>query len=296
MSVSISTRRAQWLGLAYLSPALLFVTVFVVWPLVHVLWLSLTSTSLLGGGEFVGFDNYIHAFNDRKFWAAFRFTLLYTLYLTPILMILGFALALLVSENTPLKKLTRTVIFLPVVIGLASSSLLWFWLFDQQVGLFNKLLVDIGILDKPLVWFRKVEQANLAVMISVGWKVVGFGMILMLAGIQSIGKDLIEASRVDGANLWMRIRRIIVPLASRSILLATLVSAIGSMLAFDQFYLMTGGGPRGKTFTSVYWIYQNSFIRFELGYGAALSVILMLFLFTAAALQLWLTRDTKHSR
>jgi multiple sugar transport system permease protein len=288
----VKRSRARWVGLAYLSPALLFVAVFVLWPLGHVVWLSFTSTSLLGGGEFVGFDNYVHAFTDKKFWAAFRFTLLYTLYLTPVLMVLGLALALLVSQNTPLKKITRTVVFLPVVIGLASSSLLWFWLFDQQVGLFNKLLVDVGILDKPIVWFRNVEQANLAVMISVAWKVVGFGMILILAGIQSIGSDLIEASRVDGAGLWLRIHRIIIPLAARSILLAALVSAIGSMLAFDQFYLMTGGGPRGKTFTSVYWIYQNSFVRFELGYGAALSVLLMLFIFSSAALQLWITRHT----
>jgi multiple sugar transport system permease protein len=122
---------------------------------------------------------------------------------------------------------------------------------------------------------------------------VGFGMILMLAGIQSIGSDLIEASMIDGAGLWKRVRRIIVPLAARSILLASLISAIGSMLAFDQFYLMTGGGPRGQTFTSVYWIYQSSFVRFELGYGAALSVILMLVIMAGTALQLYLTRARK---
>jgi multiple sugar transport system permease protein len=179
---------------------------------------------------------------------------------------------------------------LPVVIGLASSSLLWFWLFDQQVGLFNKLLVDVGILSEPMVWFRKSGTGQLAVMISVLWKVVGFGMILMVAGIQAIGNDIIEASKIDGASGFMRARRIIIPLAARSILLATLISAIGSMLAFDQFYLMTGGGPRGQTFTSVYWIYQNSFVRFDLGYGSALSVILMLVIMTGTGVQLWLTR------
>lgn len=289
-----SRHRHRWIGLAYLAPALLFVAVFVLWPLGHLVWLSLTSASLLGGGEFVGLDNYLHALGDRKFWQAFRFTLTYTLYITPVLMLLGFLLALLVAPDTPLRRFTRTVVFLPVVIGLASSSLLWFWLFDQQVGLFNKLLVGIGILEKPLVWFRKAELANLAVMISVVWKVVGFGMILILAGIQAIGRDIIEASRIDGAGAVLRTRRIILPLALRSILLATLISAIGSMLAFDQFYLMTGGGPRGKTFTSVYWIYQNSFVRFDLGYGAALSVLLMLFILMGTALQLWLTRRSRQ--
>jgi multiple sugar transport system permease protein len=273
-----------------MAPALAFVGLFVMWPLGHLIWLSFTSESLLGGGEFVGLKNYAKAFSDKNFWRAFGFTLTYTAYLTPVLMLLGLALALLTTRNTPLRQATRTVVFLPVVIGLASSSLLWFWLFDQQVGLFNKLLADVGILEEPLVWFRRADLGQLAVMISVVWKVVGFGMILMVAGIQAIGTDIIEASKIDGAGALMRVRRIIVPLAMRSILLATLISAIGSMLAFDQFYLMTGGGPRGQTFTSVYWIYQNSFIRFDLGYGAALSVILMLVITSGTGLQLWLTR------
>ena len=286
----MSTRRGRWIGLAYMAPSLIFVGLFVFWPLGHLLYLSLTSTSLLGGGEYIGFDNYSRAWNNKSFWRAFAFTLTYTAYLTPLLMALGFALALLTTRNTPLRQATRTVVFLPVVIGLASSSLLWFWLFDQQVGLFNKLLVDVGIIDQPLVWFKKAWLGQLAVIISVTWKVVGFGMILMVAGIQAIGSDIIEASKIDGAGGLMRARRIIVPLAARSILLATLISAIGSMLAFDQFYLMTGGGPRGQTFTSVYWIYQNSFVRFELGYGSALSVILMVVITLGTALQLWIAR------
>lgn len=286
----MSRRRNRWVGLAYTAPALLFVTVFVLWPLCHVLWLSLTSTSLLGGGEFIGFANYSRAYNDKNFWNALIFTLTYTAYMTPILLVLNFALALLTSRNTPLRRLTRTVIFLPVVIGLASSSLLWYWLFDQQVGLFNKLLVDLGILDAPLVWFRKAGSAQVAVTISVVWKVVGFGMILMVAGIQAISNDVIEASRIDGASALLRTRRIIIPLAMRSIIMATVISAIGSMLAFDQFYLMTKGGPRGQTFTSVYWVFQNGFSRFELGYSSALSVILMVIIICGTGLQLWLSR------
>ena len=281
-----ASRRSGWVGLAWLAPTLLFVAVFVLWPMAHLIYLSFTSASLLGGGEWIGTENYRRAFGDPKFWAAFRFTLTYTLVLTPVLMGLGFGLALLVSGNTPLRRLTRTVTFLPVVIGLASSSLLWFWLFDQQVGLFNKALVDLGLLAEPLVWFKKVDTALVAVSLSVVWKVVGFGMILIMAGIQSINTDLFEAARMDGASALLRVRRIVLPLALRSILMATVISVIGSMLAFDQFYLMTGGGPRGKTFTSVYWIYQNSFIRFDLGYGAALSVILMVVIMTMTALQL----------
>jgi multiple sugar transport system permease protein len=141
-----------------------------------------------------------------------------------------------------------------------------------------------------MVWFNKADTGLLAVIISVVWKVVGFGMIIMLAGMQTINQEVIEAAMIDGASYWQRVRRIIVPLSSRAILLATLISAIGSMLAFDQFYLMTGGAPRGQTFTSVYWIYQNSFVYFKLGYGSALSIILMLVIMCGTALQLTLQR------
>jgi multiple sugar transport system permease protein len=280
----------KYVGLLYLSPALLFVAVFVFYPLVQLVMISMTSESLLGGGEFVWFDNYLLAFSDRSFWMSFWFTVRYTLIITPILMILGFLLALLTMQNRPIAQVTRGVVFLPVVIGLASSSLLWVWLFNQQVGLFNKALVDLGVIEQPLVWFNRANLGMAAVIVSVVWKVVGFGMIIMLSGMQSISHEVVEASMIDGASYWQRVRRIILPLSARAILLATLISAIGSMLAFDQFYLMTRGAPRGQTFTSVYWIYQNSFVYFKLGYGSALSIILMVVIMAGAALQIALQR------
>lgn len=282
-------------GFAFLAPALLFVLAFVFYPLSQLAYISMTSESLLGGGQFVWFDNYFFAFSDRSFWSSFWFTVQYTVIITPILIGLGFLLALLVVDNRPLVQFTRAVIFLPVVIGLASSSQLWVWLFDQQVGLLNKLLVDIGVLEDPLVWFRRADTGQAAVIISVVWKVLGFGMIIIVAGMQMINSEVLEASMIDGASYWQRVRRIILPLTSRSILLATLISAIGSMLAFDQFYLMTGGAPRGQTFTSVYWVYQNSFVYFKLGYGSALSIILMLVIMIGASIQIAVQRRGERS-
>ncbi len=282
-------RREQGQGWLFLAPALMFVALFVLAPLWQLAAMSLTDRSLLGGGRFIGLANYARIWNDFGFWRALLFTFKYTAVLTPILMGLGFALALLVVDNTPLKRATRTIVFLPVVIGLASSSLLWFWLFDEQVGLFNKLLVDLHVLHEPIVWFVSADLAFWAVVIAITWKVVGFGMVLFVSGIQTINPDILEAAVVDGAGYWSRVRLIILPLCRRIILLATLVSAIGSMLAFDQFYIMTSGGPRGETFTAVYWIYQNSFISFRLGYGAALSIVLMLIILALSTLQIVLT-------
>jgi len=113
--------------------------------------------------------------------------------------------------------------------------------------------------------------------------------VLFIAGIQSINPDILEAALMDGASYWGRVRLIILPLTRRVLLLTTLVSAIGSMLAFDQFYIMTSGGPRGQTFTAVYWIYQNSFISFKLGYGGALSIVLMLIILVFSTMQIALT-------
>ena len=272
-----------------MSPALLFVGIFVLIPLGQLIAMSATDRSLLGGGKFIGFDNYVKIWNDSGFWRALLFTAQYTIVLTPILMILGFALALLTLDNTPLKRLARTVVFLPVVIGLSSSSLLWFWLFDEQVGLLNKLLTDLHVIAQPIVWFASADLAFWAVVISITWKVVGFGMILFIAGIQSIDREILEAAVVDGASYWTRVVRIVAPLSRRIILLTTLVSAIGSMLAFDQFYIMTSGGPRGRTFTAVYSIYQNSFVSFRLGYGAALSIVLTVIILVFSTLQIVLT-------
>ena len=272
-----------------MAPALAFVAIFVAIPLGQLLAGSLTDRSLLGGGKFIGFGNYWRIWGDAGFWRAFQFTVKYTLILTPILMGLGFVLALLTVDNTPLRRLTRTIVFLPVVIGLSSSSLLWFWLLDEQVGLFNKLLVDLRLIREPIVWFVTADLAFWAVVISITWKVVGFGMVLFVSGIQSINPDILEAAAMDGASYWGRVRLIILPLTRRVLLLTTLVSAIGSMLAFDQFYIMTSGGPRGQTFTAVYWIYQNSFVSFKLGYGAALSIVLTLIILVFSTIQIALT-------
>lgn len=282
--------RRNLLGLAYMAPALLFVAVFVLYPFGQLIYTSFTDASLLGGGKWVGAANYVRIFTgDPQFWKALWFTLKYTVIVTPILMGLGYALALLTAQNDRVLQFARGVIFMPVVIGLGTSSLLWFWLFDQQVGLFDKALVDLHIASSMIVWFTNADWALWAVIISVTWKVVGFGMILFVAAIQSISREVVEASQIDGAGYWQRVRMIYAPLTLRTVLLVTLISAIGSMLAFEQLYIMTGGGPRGLTFTSVYWIYQSAFIKFQLGYGSALAIVLTAIITIAAAIQIFLT-------
>jgi multiple sugar transport system permease protein len=236
--------RGRLIGMAYLAPALIFVLVFTVYPLGQMVWISLTNWSLLAPPKFVGLANYERAFGDRQFWVSFLFTLKYTAIITPVLIIGGYLLALLTSQNTPLRRFTRTVVFTPVVIGLGVSSLLWYWLFNTDFGLVNGSLLDLGLISEPLLWLGvEADRSNMAIIVSVVWKVIGFGMLLFVGAIQAVPTDVIEAAMVDGASYWQRVVGIIVPLTLRTILMVTLVSVIGSLLAFDQFYIMTAGQP-----------------------------------------------------
>jgi multiple sugar transport system permease protein len=285
------TGTSRYVGLLYIAPALAFVLVFTAYPLAQMVWMSLHNWSLIAAKKYVGAGNFIKAWNDPQFWTSLEFTLKYTALITPILMILGYLIALLTVENRPLRQFTRSVVFAPVVIGLGASSLLWYWLFSYDFGLINRILMDVGLLAKPVVWFGADADLSMwAVIVSIVWKVVGFGAILFVAAIHAVPSDIGEAAMVDGASYWQRVRLITLPLTAKTILLVTLVSVIGSLLAFDQFYIMTAGQPRNMTATSVFLIYLNSFPYLKLGYGAALSLILAGIILVCTMLQMLLSR------
>ena len=277
--------------MAYLAPALLFVLAFTVYPLGQMIWMSFHDWSLITPPRYVGLGNYQRAFADHQYWVSFLFTLKYTAMITPLLIVGGYLLALLASQPSRLRRFTRTTVFIPVVIGLGVSSLLWYWLFSTDFGLVNRVLLDLGVISKPVLWLGvDADLSNLAIIASVTWKVIGFGMILFVGAIQAIPTEITEASLVDGASYRQRVTRVVLPLTLRTVLLVTLVSIIGSLLAFDQFYIMTAGQPQNETATSVFYVYLNSFPYLRLGYGAALSLILALTILAFTVVQLLLTR------
>jgi multiple sugar transport system permease protein len=257
--------------------------------------MSLHDWPLLGKSSFIGLENYVSLVADTTFWNSLWFTTKYTLVVTPVIFLLAFGLALLVQSRRRLVGWFRTAFFLPVVIGLGAASLLWVWLFNDQVGVFSALLMLLGLVKTPVQWLAEPNSALVSIVAMVVWKVTGFTMLLLLVGMQAIPEEFYEAARIDGANWGASLRFITLPLMRRTFALALTISVIGSYLAFDQFFIMTRGGPQNSTITVVYWIYRAAFTYFKLGYAAALSVVLLVILVVINMVQLYLLRDdTKY--
>lgn len=290
--MSAQARRRQAAGFLFVLPSVSFVGLFFIVPLVMTGWMSLNDWPLLGSPHFIGLANYNTMLSDSTFWSSLVFTAKYTVLITPVIFLVAFGLALLVQQKLPGVGFFRTAFFLPVVIGLGTASLLWVWMFNDQVGVFDGTLQGLGLIKDPIEWLADGPGATAAIVVMVTWKTAGFTMLLLLVGLQAIPDEFYEAAKVDGADRWARLRYITLPLLRRTVALALVLSVIGSFLAFDQFYIMTHGGPQNQTITVVYWIYNNAFTYFKLGYGAALSIVLLAVLVTISVAQLYLLRDS----
>jgi multiple sugar transport system permease protein len=283
-------RSSGWQGLAYIAPAVALVTLFFVMPVFFTLWMSLHRWPLLGAPRWIGLGNYLRMFDDARFLAALGFTTRYTVVVTIAIFAIAFPLAFFVEKQRPLVFTYRTVIFLPVVVGLASASLLWVWLANVDSGLLSPLLQMLGLTERRLNLLATFDTAFLTVIIMVVWKIAGFTMIILLTGLQAIPTELTEAARIDGARPWQRFRHLTLPLMRRTLALALILSITGSILAFDQFYIMTSGGPQNRMISVVYYIFNQSFVSFNLGYGSALSIALLVILVLISVIQLWLLK------
>ena len=290
-----ASRKRALTGLAMASPAIVLIVAFFLVPLVMTFWISLNNWPLMGVHRFIGLANYRRALLDPGFHTALKFTLIYTVVITPILFLLGLGMAFLVRRRVRSARVFQSIYFMPVCIGLASGSFLWLYLGQAQIGPLFDLLRRVGVVSADGNIFAGMWGALLMVTAMVTWKVVGLHMLLLLSGLQSIPDEVVEAARIDGAGRWKAFRHITLPLLRPTLALVLVFSVARSLLAFDQFFIMTNGGPSNSTITAVYTIYRNSFISFKLGYGAALSVFLMVILAAVSAVQMLLLRNTDHA-
>jgi multiple sugar transport system permease protein len=287
----VGAGRRQWIGLLYVAPAVALVVVFFIIPLGMTAWMSFHNWPLMGAHSFIGFDNYWAILRDNRFWNALRFTGYYTVVVTIAIFAVAFPLALFIERPRKLTGFYRTSFFMPAVIGFASASLLWSWLLNVDAGLFSPAAFELGLTEKKVNLLATFQPAFWSIIAMVVWKVAGFTMIILMTGLQSIPPDLQEAAMIDGAGPLARFRAITLPLMRRTLALALILSVAGSVLAFDQFSIILRGGPRNQTLTAVYWIFNQSFVSFKLGYGAALSMVLLVILVALSLIQLRLLRQ-----
>ncbi|MEH0516295.1 MULTISPECIES: carbohydrate ABC transporter permease [unclassified Streptomyces] len=268
------SRRIQ--GLAYAAPTAVFVIVFFLLPLLLVGQMSLDDWPLLAGDQGANApENYTDVMDSPLFWPAVRFTLLYTAVVTVVLLGLALLLALLVQESRPGAGFFRTVYFLPGAVGLASASLLFWGLYSPTTGPLSSILEHLGLVDGPVSFLGTPTSALLSTVFLVVWKFAGFYMLILLVGLQRIPHEVYEAARMDGASRGQIFRSITLPLLRPSLALSLLLCVTGSLLAFDQFFVLTKGGPDNSTVTVVQLIYREAFQRLNLGTAAALSILVL---------------------
>jgi multiple sugar transport system permease protein len=278
-------------GLMLVAPALLMIAVFVLTPLLFALGISFTDWPLIGDVEPAGITNYLSIGSDTGFLRAVGYTLLYTAIVTLPILVLGYLLAVLVRSRRRGATLLRTVFFLPFVVGLSTLSFLTILEAQPNSGAVNLVLAALGITDGSTAWLVNGPLATGLISALVIWGVAGLTMLLLMSGMQAIPREVYESADLDGANWWQQEWQITVPMLRRTIAMCLVISVIGSLLAFTQFYVLTNGGPGSATTTVVLYIYKRAFVQLQLGAASALSIVLVIVVALVTALQLWLVRN-----
>jgi multiple sugar transport system permease protein len=277
----VEEARFAWLSLA---PALFFFTVFVGFPVAYSFILSFEDWNMTSPvSHWVGLANYEALLSDETFLRSLLQTTVFTVAITAVVVVFSLAMALLIDLKLRFIKLYRTILYLPAVTSLVAIGIVWVWLFDPQYGLINQLLRGIG-LEGPL-WLADPGVALLALVITAAWRNVGYFATIFLAGLQGIDAQYYEAARIDGAGPWACFWSITLPLLRPTVLFVVVMSVILSFQVFALVYVMTAGGPAGSTSVIVFYLYQQAFTYFRMGYASAVGYVLFVIIFVLTLLQ-----------
>ena len=290
MSTPPGRRRFHWwneetrFAWATLTPALLFFAAFVGFPFGYSFYLSFHDWNMMAPtATWVGLENYTSLMRDAEFLKSLMQTALFTIGITAAIVVFSLSMALLLDQKLRWIKLYRTIFYLPAVTSLVAIGSVWVWMFDPQYGLINQGLRGIGI-EGPL-WLADTRIALLSLILTAAWRNVGYFATIFLAGLQGIDNTYYEAARIDGAGAWDRFRRITLPLLKPTILFVVVMSVILSFQVFALVYVMTSGGPAGSTSVLVFYLYQQAFTYFRMGYASAVGYILFVVVFILTLLQ-----------
>ncbi len=268
-------------GWFFISPWLLGFLIFSAFPFIGSFYLSFCRYDILSSPQWVGFANYKQLFfHDPLFWKALYNTLIYTAFAVPLAITAGVGLALLLNTNIKGLSIYRTIFFLPSIVPMVASTILWIWILNPQMGLINTLLAQIGISGPP--WLQSASWSKPSLIIMAVWG-VGGSMVIYLAGLKDIPESLYEAAIVDGANRWQQMIHITLPMLTPVIFFNLVMGLIHSFQYFSQAYIMTSGGPADSTLFYCLYLFNRAFLYLNMGYASAMAWILFVIVLVITA-------------
>jgi multiple sugar transport system permease protein len=273
--IPLTWRFRKYVGLVFVAPWILSFLLFDLIPTGAAFYYSFTDWSVLSPNTtYIGLDNYREMFTgDRLFWKSFTNTLYYTAFSVPLGVIAAFLLALMLNARIRFQGMFRTLFYLPAVVPTVAASIVWLWIFDTRRGILNYALDLVGL--DPIRWLTSPEWSKPALIIMSLWT-IGGGMVIYLAGLQGIPRDLYEAADVDGAGTLSKLFNITIPLMTPTIFFNLLLGMIGSFQVFNTAFILTGGGPVNSTLFYMLHLYDNAFSHSRMGYASAMAVLLFL--------------------
>ncbi|MFE7624996.1 carbohydrate ABC transporter permease [Streptomyces sp. NPDC057509] len=277
-------------GGLFVLPFLVLFALFLVWPVVQGLWMSLTDASLsLRDTEFIGFANYTEAFGDPDVWSSLGNTVFFTVISCVPLVLVALAMALLVHSGLAGQWAWRLAYFAPYLLPVTVVTLIWTWLYQPDIGLGNQLLTSLGM--EPVGWLSDESVAMWSVAALTVWWTVGFNFLLYLAALQSLPVTYDEAAALDGAGAWRRLWSVTLPQLRHTTVLVAMLQVLASLKVFDQIYILTKGGPNGSTRPILEYVYDVGFTGYRLGYASAVSYIFFAIVIVVSVMQLRLFRQ-----
>ena len=279
-------RQEKFTGWLILLPALIILGLVFIYPILRAFWLSWFTENLATQLQpvFTGFGNYQRMLGDGRFWQSLWNTSVFTLISVTLELVFGLCVALVLNKSFFGRGVVRTIAIIPWALPTAVMGLAWAWIFNDQYGVVNDILLRLGLIDTGINWLGTPALAMTALIVADVWKTTPFISIILLAGLQSIPEDLYEAHKMDGASPWQSFYQITLPLLMPQILIALLFRFAQSFGVFDLVQVMTGGGPAGSTETVSIYIYSTVMRYLDFGYGAALVVVTFLLLVIAVAI------------
>ena len=274
----------RWAPYLFLTPTVGLLFVFSVLPMIYGVWMSLHNVDVVRGtSSFIGLGNYLRLFQDGQFGLSVLNTAWYTLTVVPLIVIGSIAIAVFLRESRPARLIARVGFYIPFVLSPVVVATSWKWLLNEDLGVIDGFLKWAGMSTIP--WLSADFYARVSVVIASVWNLVGFYMLMVLAGLSQIGPELYEAARIEGAVAWQRFWHITLPMLRPTILLIVILALVHATQAFETILLLTDGGPGSATRLVVQNMYQSAFGRLQPGYGVAQAVVLLPVILFVAWLQ-----------